>query len=547
MQYQNSAEYDSSIFYFNTVLESNTYSDSIRMLALINRGKTYQLLHQYDLALIDFNKGLKLYQFKKDFNGLAFTHISKGEFYRHLGRFDEATTELNKANQIIKTHPVTPKTQAVYYNRKAAVIAEVDSETDEAVITNSNKAIEISQKYGFKKIEASSYNQLGFLYYNNDDKNAINYYKKALKIYEDLGDIRAQINVIVNMSRYYHGQKQYKKGLKIVNKAIDLIKDKDWYDNLKDLYLLKMNYLYLLGRYKEAYQVTHDRNDANLESLKIHHNKSLEELETKYKVKEKDEQIQLEQEKAKRLQLEKVQKESEVKTYIIISILLFSILSISLYAYYRINKSNKQLKQSVNQKEILLQEVHHRVKNNLTVLNSLLYLQSNKVDNPETKRILNECRTRIHSMALVHQNLYDVNDASKVDLKGFIKQLIQESKDIFGLEKIEITSEINTNNIQFDMSFTVFLGLILNELITNSFKYAFEENTNNSLSITLYKKGNNYELSYSDSGKGLPNNFNIKENTGFGFKLINIMVNQISGTLNYSKKINTFIISFTKT
>jgi two-component sensor histidine kinase len=281
--------------------------------------------------------------------------------------------------------------------------------------------------------------------------------------------------------------------------------------------------------------------------MSTQHNKSLQELETKYKVNEKDKRILLEQKKGKQLKQETIQRQKEARYYILISVLLSLILIIALYAYFKIKKTNKLLNNSIKQKEILLQEVHHRVKNNLTVLTSLLYIQADETDNKETKLILSECQSRIRSMALVHQNLYDVEDASFVNLKLFIEQLIAESHEIFGVKGIKVIQKIDVSNVHFDMTFTVFLGLIINELVTNSFKYAFKIDLNNEIKIQLTHKGEEYTLTYSDSGNGLPREFDIDTSGGFGFKLINIMINQIQGKFNYDKKNNIFTVQFKKT
>ena len=119
----------------------------------------------------------------------------------------------------------------------------------------------------------------------------------------------------------------------------------------------------------------------------------------------------------------------------------------SLYGYYEIRKSNKLLNKAIDQKKILLQEVHHRVKNNLTLLNSLLYLRAKASDDTNVISVLNECQSRVQAMAIVHQNLYDVEDASKVDFSKFLKQLTNETKSLFCKNNTEIKTDIETNRL----------------------------------------------------------------------------------------------------
>ena len=539
------ADYDSSIYYFNQALLNKNNSDTTKAYIFIEKGKSHQLNHNYGKALSDFSLGFKIFKQINHKDGTALTYIYFAEFNRNIGRLKKAELIINKVKPILKH--IRVKTKALYYNRYAAIIAETQSKNDEDIILYSNKAIEICKKNNFKLIEASSYNQLGFLYSNNKQhKKAIDYYTKALDLFKTSNDLRSQVNVLRNLARLYFNLSMYELAIEVCNNGLELIGENLWYMDLDELYRIKINCLEMTHQYKKATKLLDDY--ITIHNTNIHNlfQESLKDVETKYEVEKKDKQIINEQEKAKISKQESEQKEKEKQLYLLLSIALVLILTISIFAYYKIKKANQLLKTSNHQKEILLQEVHHRVKNNLTVLNSLLYLRSKQSVNKETKLVLSECQTRILSMALVHQNLYDVDDAEFVDLEKFIKELIVESKQIFTLKKSSFKTNIKTNNIKFDMSFTVFLGLILNEFITNSYKYAFIPNTNNTITIHLNKEQNNYILSYTDSGKGLPKDFNLDKTSGFGFKLIKIMINQIQGNLNYSNKNNTFTIKFKK-
>ena len=538
-------KYDSSIYYFTSALYLSQI-DTVKAQILLKRGKSFQLNQDYNRALEDFNLGLKLYKNENNVNGFVLATIFKSEFYRNLGKLEDAQTSILKIKPLIENKSIGAKTKAQFYNRYAAIIAETGLEGEQGIVTNSNRSIEISRKYGFKTIEASSLNQLAFLQFNHKNKSAVDLYLQALEIYKSLNDERSQVHVYSNLARFYQVTEEYEKGLHYCNIGIELIKNNKWYREILELYDLKSTCLHYLGRFEEAYIISIDRMNANSNFLMSVNDKNLKELEIKYEVTSKNKQIELEKAKADTYKSESKQKEKEVQTYIIITILLTMILLIGVFSYYKIRKSNERLNKSIHQKEILLQEVHHRVKNNLTVLNSLLYIQANETENTETKQILNECQSRIQSMALVHQNLYDVDDASEVNLLQFINHLILKSQEIFG-SKTTVNSKIEVSNIHFDMNFTIFIGLIINELLTNSLKYAFDVDQENLIKITLLKNKENYTLIYSDSGKGLPDNFDMTNSKGFGFKLIRIMVNQIHGNIDYSNNNNSFTIQFKKT
>ncbi len=208
----------------------------------------------------------------------------------------------------------------------------------------------------------------------------------------------------------------------------------------------------------------------------------------------------------------------------------------------RIEKN--EVTQQLAEKEILMQEVHHRVKNNLTFLKSLLYLRSRSTNDPDVKLILDECQTQIQSIALVHQKLYDVDDATHVDFDFFIRELFMAVEGMLDLKDIAL--DVDTGEIKIDMKMSVFLGLIINELLTNSFKYAFSPENKGRIFVRMRDQGNEFELQYGDTGNGFPKDFDFTASTGFGFKLINILLNQIDARLSYTHETCSFEIRIPK-
>lgn len=214
---------------------------------------------------------------------------------------------------------------------------------------------------------------------------------------------------------------------------------------------------------------------------------------------------------------------------------------------FELQEEKQEVSRQLVQKEILMQEVHHRVKNNLTFLKSLLYLRANATHDQEVKVILEECQARIHSMALVHQNLYDVDDSSEVDFNIFLKELFVELEGMFEQDLSEIQIDLDVGTAKIDMKLSVFLGLILNEMITNSFKYAFNGHPAKSIGVALSDMGSTYRLRYSDSGKGFPVGFDFRNAKGFGFKMINILLDQIDAEMTHTQdELNTFTILIPK-
>ncbi|MBL1279882.1 MAG: hypothetical protein COA33_006405 [Fluviicola sp.] len=539
------SDFDLAIELFEKALNKckiNTCHDTLLAEIRIYQGKTYQLLDKHDLAIAEYRKGLKRYRKVNNLNGEVFALVSIAEFYRNLTQFGKAVEFLELAEEAISEKTVSNQQKIYFFNRYAAVHNEMGDEADK-VIHYSEVVIVLAKEIGDKNLEANSLNELGFVYENKRDPKAIEYYTRAYNLYKEIGNKQDLAYTIRNISRmYYLSDWNHEKSLEYANKGIALIDSTDWTSLKVSLYHYKYESLFQLERYKEAVLAVKKSAGYRVREIELEKNKELFEVETRFSVQEKDNLIELEQRKRDLLDQENKIKSSKLRYYLVVTSLLVIVLFTTYFFLYRTKQNNKELQKNIRQKEALLQEVHHRVKNNLTVLNSLLYLQAKSIPDEKVKTILDECRSRVNSMALVHQNLYDVEDASKVDLNKFIKELVNESARIFNQDKFQLN--LRNEDVSYDMGLTIFLGLILNELITNSFKYAFSENAQNSIYVKVIKEGSLNTIKYGDSGKGLTIDFDDEKLTGFGFKLIKIMLNQIDASIEYDKSINVFVIQF---
>ncbi|MBF0559177.1 MAG: PAS domain-containing protein [Nitrospirae bacterium] len=196
-----------------------------------------------------------------------------------------------------------------------------------------------------------------------------------------------------------------------------------------------------------------------------------------------------------------------------------------------IKQTEEQLKQSLKEKETLLREIHHRVKNNMAVVSSLLSLQAGAIKDPTVKRLLEESQQRVKSMALVHEKLYGTKDLTSINFKDYINSLIQAIVTLYHINPSLITTEINIEDIELDLESAVPCGLIINELLTNAFKYAFPDNRSGELCVNFAKSDNTYRLTIKDNGVGLPEGFDFKTTSSLGLKIVNVLTKQLRGTL----------------
>jgi two-component system, sensor histidine kinase PdtaS len=196
-----------------------------------------------------------------------------------------------------------------------------------------------------------------------------------------------------------------------------------------------------------------------------------------------------------------------------------------------INQRNESLKQLVQEKEWLLKEIHHRVKNNLQIIMSLLESQSAYMDDDDHALVaIRDSQHRVHSMSLIHQKLYQVENLATIDMSLYVQELVEYLKDGFTTGQ-RIRFEMRLDPVELDVAQAIPVGLILNEAITNSIKYAFPGNREGRITIQLQQHPESFcTLSIHDNGIGLPPDFNIDNTTSLGMSLIKGLADDLDGS-----------------
>lgn len=214
----------------------------------------------------------------------------------------------------------------------------------------------------------------------------------------------------------------------------------------------------------------------------------------------------------------------------------------------KVKERTAELQNSLSEKEVLLKEIHHRVKNNLQVISSLLYLGSKKIKDQDTLDMFKDSQNRVKSIALVHERLYQSKDLEKIDFNQYIIKLTEDLYRSYGIDKSEVRLFTNINDLAISIDSGVPCGLIINELISNSFKYAFPDRTDKECVIEIdfsYLKDGRLQLIISDNGIGLPEGIDIMKTGSLGLQLVETLVAQLDGTLEIDRTSGTaFIIRF---
>ncbi len=218
-----------------------------------------------------------------------------------------------------------------------------------------------------------------------------------------------------------------------------------------------------------------------------------------------------------------------------------------LKTHHALYRSKKELTAQMEEKETLLKEVHHRVKNNLQTVSSLLSLQSRNVEEARMKTLLKSTQNRVISMAMVHEMLYMRNDITQIEYKSYVQELSEYLiRSIKGLDS-KVQLKIDIPDIKLGIDTAIPLGLLINEAVTNALKYGFADEEEGEIYIVLKKElDKQYVLNIGDNGKGFPETVTYKNSKSLGLKLIHNLTRQLKGTIQRddSKKGTNYIIRF---
>jgi two-component sensor histidine kinase len=198
-------------------------------------------------------------------------------------------------------------------------------------------------------------------------------------------------------------------------------------------------------------------------------------------------------------------------------------------------KAKEQISAALKEKEVLLQEIHHRVKNNMQIIVSLLKMQARKTEDKEFKKLYKESESRIQTMMMIHEKLYGSQNLSHIDFKDYVDELMMALSHSYSAEAKHINREVDIENVFLSIDQAIPCGLIINELVTNSYKYAFEGKEEGCIKISVTEDSSGLQLAVEDDGVGFPEGYNIELSETLGCRLIAILVeNQLKGTYSWT-------------
>jgi len=420
-------------------------------------------------------------------------------------------------------------------------------------------SVGISEVYNSKAI---------LLFHQGDMQGGADYFQKQAEIDEKLNDLVGLGHSLGNLGFAYLRMNKIDQGEEYIARALEIRRSLGFaYElatsliQIAEVNVLKEDYNQAMGFSEEALDISlknnlqgtreqcyrqlsyiHEKKGEPTKALKYY--KSYEKLkDSLFNVKisetaQKVEGIYQNAEKEKEIiQLqaeEEISKERLNKQKFTIGGLAigFAILSWFLYRIFgqkkKIQTQNAIISNALKDKDTLLKEIHHRVKNNMQVISSLLRLQSSHTDDAVALEALKEGQSRVQSMSLIHQNLYQHDNLRAIRMPAYLENLVQSLLTTYQVTSDQITIESDVSDIILDVDTVVPLGLIINELITNALKYAFRDLSDGIISIQLQDQGNQLLLVVQDNGVGMPDDY--KE--GFGLGLIKAFVHKLEAELD---------------
>ena len=381
-------------------------------------------------------------------------------------------------------------------------------------------------------LDYSTYCNLGNLYVKQKkyDK-ALPYLLKATEQHPD--NFNSEINLhfllqLKALTKDTTGMKPILKRAKVASVSAVRLREKSL------LLRTLADYYKSIENYKEAIKYRDEFINIFEEIKEKQRDETVYEIETKYETEKKDAQLQL-------LKVESEKKEQQKQIYFIMAIsglLIASILGFTVKKNIKKNatlaRQKKLLEAALNEKNALLKEVHHRVKNSFQIVSSLLYLQSENSEDKEAKIAIKEAENRVRSMVLVHQKLYNKDELVGIDTKEYITDLVKDIIDSHHFKEEKIKYELNIASFVLDIETITPIGLILNELIINTLKHAFkEEKKGSKILINFAKENDKLVLRVKDNGKGFEGEI---KSSSFGITLMKALSKKLKATLHYNSE-----------
>lgn len=526
-----------SKFYTEQFLETAKKVQDSFNIALGNfyLGNANVVSSNFDIALNHYLKSANYFEKVKDsarlssvFNGIGAAYENSGNDSLSLKYFKKSQEISFSIGDLRRSAIALTNIGNIYKYRNDLVNAK--SHMEQAV-----EQIKITNRLQY--IHSLTLNLANLYVELKDYDDATLLFEEVLTTVDTINDIYiygASLRGLGNVALERHN---YSEGLKKMEKAYKKLKSSGFFDEalatMPDLILAYE----LNGQYKNGLMVANRYQKLTDSIFSDEKDKNLSEALQKYEAEKKDTELKL-------LKVETEKKEQQNRLSFILAIAGLCIAGLLGYFGYKnkqrnlvLAKQKSLLEKTVDEKNILLREVHHRVKNSFQIVSSLLYLQSENAADKEAKLAIKEAENRVRSMVLIHQKLYNKDELVGINTSDYFHDLVRDLFESHQFKSEPIPYALDVDAIVLDIETITPIGLILNELIINTLKHAFPEALpENKITISFYKKNNILLLKVTDNGKGFEGEI---DNNSFGIVLMKALSKKLKATLDYDSVVNS--------
>ncbi len=515
-------------------LSEKTGNQLLIAKSYLQRGNYLQDRTKFDEALKFYQKAVDIYEKENNKSGAGRTYTSMCRLYKRMASAQnvlsftkKALSYSFKAIEYLKSVNDNAGLMAAYNNQG---ITYRDLDQLEKAHEDYLLGLDIAEKNHIENTYTGILNaNLGQYYMDTKQPDkAIFQLNKALVIHQKLNNLSAIEHANRNLSYAFRQKKEYLKAVELAQKSVDISKMLNdphrAFNSYEALYLAQKD----AGMFKEALESLEINKTLEDSTVRAEKTKGVAEIETKYETEKKEILIQKLDEKN---QLQRRQ----IIGFVIGLALLLGLL-VALYNQNQtVKASQKKISEQSEQLKLMMKELHHRVKNNLAIVSSLLKIQSSKIEDEKAVQAIRQGQQRVEAMSLIHQRLYQTDKVTNINIKEYINDLADSLMSAYGHTPDDFDLKIEVEKEQLDVDMAIPLGLIINELLTNSFKYAYEKVERPLLNISL-KTNHGLTLEVQDNGPGIDMERWQKAKDSFGKKLIAGLSKQIGGTYELENK-----------
>ena len=514
--YANSSRPDSALHYFALARTAFERSGDQKGLArvLTNIRWVHNYLGNYEKALSYALQALALYEKSGDEADIANAYSYIGDILYSQKKWPEAINYAQKAYDIQQKLHLQ---EDMAYTAQALGDAWLQMRDYDKALSFQNEGLSIRKALQADSDVAHSLLSRGNVFkYTKRYPEALADYQAALKIAEQTGFVPAVKSCANNIGHVYNLMGEYKKALpyhlrvyRIGEETGDINQSPENLDLLAEAYAG-------IGRHDSAYFFQKRCTQVSDSLLSEETSSRMSELQTQYETAQKEAKIAVQEEQISRERL---------RFWALLGGLLAALLAGGL-----LFRLTRRLRQRNAEKEFLIKEIHHRVKNNLQVLSSLLHLQSRQITDEAALDAVREGQNRVDAMGLIHQKLYMGDNLAAVEMQDYLHKLGDTLLDSFGMNDDRVKINYSVAPMHLDVDTAIPLGLIINELATNSLKYAFADGRPGSMDISLWKdEAGKLCLKVADDGAGQNAAPDPKHSTGFGASLVQMLSKKLGG------------------